>query len=157
MELLLLFILFSTVIPYLLSGKPHRTQQEDAEAIAESERNNPINYPEELTACDELWEVSKPKPIADNRFISKSRKIAYLQSDTWKQVRQQVITRDKVCVVCGNPGMDIHHIKYNNLATGSQNEVADCCYLCRHCHNAIHNKLGYNRKAIYPITILKGE
>ena len=60
----------------------------------------------------------------------------YLKSATWKDLRQQVLDRDRsICRKCGNPGYDAHHLTYKNW--GNEN-LEDLITVCRPCHDSIH-------------------
>lgn len=56
------------------------------------------------------------------------RRMKQLPPD-WPKRRQQVIKRDRVCVLCGAPGRDVDHI-----ARGQDHSLANLRLLCRSCH-----------------------
>ena len=49
----------------------------------------------------------------------------------WRNIRRQVIDRDRVCVLCGNPGTDVDHIE-----RGQDHSLRNLRLLCRACHMA---------------------
>ena len=44
----------------------------------------------------------------------------------------------KLCVACGGPGTDLHHIK--SRGSGGSDEDFNLVRLCRECHSALHHK-----------------
>ncbi|MBM4145647.1 MAG: HNH endonuclease [Nitrospira sp.] len=65
----------------------------------------------------------------------------YNQSRIWLNVVKAVIERDKkTCQDCGTqPKIGIaHHTSYQNWAKGNNEEIRDCVFLCKKCHNARH-------------------
>lgn len=62
----------------------------------------------------------------------------YLQSDTWKQFRKEIITIRKQCQKCGVKScLNLHHKNYACLGK-EKNE--DVIVLCKTCHFKFHNK-----------------
>ena len=47
----------------------------------------------------------------------------------WSTRRRAVIARDKVCVICGQPGRDVDHID-----RGNDHRLQNLRLLCRSCH-----------------------
>ena len=84
-------------------------------------------------------------------YISKGAKKAYLSSPEWKAKRKLVLKRDNyTCQGCGSIGaLECHHIRYDNL---TQEPLEDLVMLCRKCHGAIHDKLGYDRSSSFPVS-----
>lgn len=69
----------------------------------------------------------------------------YQKSYLWSNVVNAVIERDKkTCQGCGKqPQIGIaHHTSYKNWGKGNNEEIRDCVYLCKKCHNARHRKNG---------------
>ena len=95
----------------------------------------------------------KIDPTLTGQFMSAEDKSAYLQSPKWQALRQQVIARDKCCVVTGRTSnLDVHHVTYKRLG----NELLeDLVLIHRDVHNAIHQKLGYDRTTYFPISAYK--
>jgi len=63
----------------------------------------------------------------------------YLQSETWIQLREEVL-KDKgsQCLICGNETNMLHHKSYRLLYT--LYEDLDLIPLCHSCHKHIHSK-----------------
>lgn len=60
----------------------------------------------------------------------------YLKSATWKDIRQQILNRDKnICKHCRNIGHDVHHKTYKNWGN---EKLEDLITLCRACHEQLH-------------------
>lgn len=62
-----------------------------------------------------------------------------------KNVRQQVLARDKVCQHCGTDGstrnkLTLHHIKYRRH--GGTSTPDNLITLCESCHQEHHKKMG---------------
>lgn len=53
--------------------------------------------------------------------------------ENWfEHLKQDVI----LCENCGNPAVDIHHIKFKSR--GGKDEIANLMAICRKCHNKAH-------------------
>ena len=69
----------------------------------------------------------------------------YLKSATWKDIRNQVIERDKdICCHCRNKGYDVHHKTYKNWGN---EKLDDLITLCRACHEQWHASQKGTRKS----------
>ena len=99
-------------------------------------------------------EISNYKPIRGNRLMSSAERNAYLASPSWQSLRQQVITRDKVCQLTGSSqNLEVHHITYDNLGA---EYLEDLVLLSRKAHQFVHDYYGsYDRTNTYPIEPLK--
>ena len=86
----------------------------------------------------------------DGQFMSAENKLAYLQSPKWYSIRIAIIAADDFkCQVCGSKhNLEVHHITYANLGNEKPEQLGT---VCRACHQAIHDKLGYDRTTLYPI------
>lgn len=64
----------------------------------------------------------------------------YLKSNLWKNIRQEVLTRDKNnCQICGCHGTQVHHSRYHkNDLLGNNLKFLHC--LCGECHHKIEFK-----------------
>ena len=66
----------------------------------------------------------------------------YLKSPGWEKKRNYVIQKyDGKCIVCGKPGTQVHHLRYNhNYVTGELDEDLDndLILLCADHHKAYH-------------------
>jgi len=83
-------------------------------------------------------------------FMSAEEKRSYLKSTYWKTLREQRLNlANNKCEQCNKPNpTDLHHIHYHNLGADQINDVR---MLCRECHQAIHDELGYDRKTQYKL------
>jgi hypothetical protein len=117
---------------------------------------------------DNLTSCTKPtytQPVVDSEpllcpsntmYISREDKANYLESPKWKALKKQrlVLAKHK----CEVPGcttvhnLECHHVTYERLTI---EYIEDLRIVCRTHHQAIHNKLGYDRATDYPISILK--
>ncbi len=91
-----------------------------------------------VTRADGTVEVVKPG--AFRRRKKKQRRTSYenyLRSTHWKDVRRQVLMRDKHrCVDCGSRGLlQVHHLTYDRLGN---ERMTDLTTLCRSCHRRLH-------------------
>ncbi len=81
--------------------------------------------------------------VSDEILVERIKnKKLYLLSPQWKEKRNIILKRDKhQCTVChAEKQLEIHHITYKRL--GSEYD-RDLITLCRACHQAVHDKLGY--------------
>lgn len=70
--------------------------------------------------------------------MNKTEYAEYLQSAEWQQRRTNVLfLRGHRCEVCGatGPGMEIHHLRYDNLG---HEPMEDLQVVCPTCHAAAH-------------------
>jgi len=76
--------------------------------------------------------------ITMNDTKSKEKYYAYLQTDTWKQIRDRVVKRDMGrCRVCNSPKLlNVHHRKYP--AVYGEELLIDLITLCEKCHELFH-------------------
>jgi len=83
------------------------------------------------------------EPISVNspyRNTMRQAFIAYMNSDMWKGVRDQVIYRDGgLCRKCNHRGKVVHHKCYRYWGMGNSAEVRDCMLLCSSCHDVEHS------------------
>ena len=64
----------------------------------------------------------------------------YLRTAEWRARRGAVMLRDGgLCVMCGSPARDVHHLTYVRIYREFQ---SDLVAVCRACHDQIHNKRG---------------
>jgi 5-methylcytosine-specific restriction endonuclease McrA len=77
-----------------------------------------------------------------NRFYYGDRdeyRNEYLDSQHWKDLRNEKLKVNPICENCGNLTMlDVHHVNYKNLYDVT---VYDLKTLCRACHNNEHKIL----------------
>ena len=81
-----------------------------------------------------MFSKSLLKKLADNRKKNTVRKIT-------KQVKEFVIQRDKICIICWNRNItQIHHCYYWNQAVYSENrnDPDQLVWLCDKCHHILH-------------------
>lgn len=78
---------------------------------------------------------------------SKQRLLKHIyNSKKWKELRAQYISDHPLCECCGEPAVQVHHIK--SFSTGkSKKEIEKLAYdpnnlmsLCKHCHISKHKK-----------------
>ena len=64
---------------------------------------------------------------------------SYLNSSHWKEKRKEFKKcYIRACVICGtNENIELHHITYKNIG---KERLSDLCFLCRDCHESVHNK-----------------
>ena len=89
-----------------------------------------------------------------NQFCSAEEKAAHLKTEYWTNLKQKrLIFAQYKCEACGcSEFLYLHHVSYLNLLAEHFNDVVVVCYSC---HQEIHDKLGYDRQTLYPISILK--
>lgn len=78
-------------------------------------------------------------------------KKAYIASPEWNTKRLAVLKRDSYsCQRCGAYGvpLEVHHLHYRTFKTEN---LSDLVSLCRDCHQAIHDKYGYDYNDEFPI------
>lgn len=70
--------------------------------------------------------------------MTKQEYEGYLQSDTWKEIRQKRLEFDnRQCVCCcGTENLRVHHITYDRVG-GSEYDY-DLITLCDDCHRRLH-------------------
>jgi len=85
-----------------------------------------------------------------NQFMSAEHKREYLQSERWQILRRRALLyADHKCEICGNTAnLEAHHVTYKRLG---KEDIADVRIVCRHCHQHIHDTLGYDRRTNYSI------
>lgn len=60
----------------------------------------------------------------------------YLSSKTWKDKRDRIIKKRKVCKSChDNKDLELHHLSYKNIFDEPD---GDLMLLCKTCHNQVH-------------------
>lgn len=64
----------------------------------------------------------------------------YLETDDWRQIRQQILMRDNyTCVMCGrtNCKLFVHHKTYRRWSKENLNDLITVCYKCHQtCHES---------------------
>lgn len=81
--------------------------------------------------------MEKPKGYDSDWKGSYDLYLAYLESDRWRELRNEAIVRDGFrCVLCNSPkDLEVHHLSYPELlGTESVNSLIT---LCHGCHVAI--------------------
>lgn len=66
----------------------------------------------------------------------------YMQSPSWRKIRQKRLEKDKfrcqnIHVIGGKQGLEVHHKSYVRLGN---ERLSDLITLCRRCHNDIHKR-----------------
>ena len=77
-------------------------------------------------------------------------KALYMKSLEWQMMRKKILKRDKyTCQGCGDKTkLEVHHITYKRVG---KEDTSDLVSVCRFCHQAIHNKYGYDYSSIFPL------
>ena len=89
------------------------------------------------------------RAVTETNF-SKEDKKDYMESLDWQIIRLKAMKRDDYeCVTCGAiSGLEVHHITYSRLGN---EKLSDLATLCRDCHQAVHDKYGYDYGTYYPV------
>jgi len=76
-------------------------------------------------------------PKSPSVAVQKPSYTGYLQSDSWKQLREAAIQRaNSKCELCGAPYKAVHHIKYpSNYA---HDALENLIVVCGKCHEKLH-------------------
>ena len=117
----------------LIVGQPTKQQTTNDQPTVltrTTESENPIKY--------------------SNQFCTAQEKSEHMQSQYWFNLKQyRLALANYVCESCGTSGpLELHHVDYSNLLAENINDVR---VICRQCHQAVHNRLGYNRTTLFPI------
>lgn len=109
--------------------------------------------PSKLKTFEELYadmpDISL-KEINLPAYIAQTKK-AYIESPQWQILRKQILKRDQyTCQGCGINGvpLEVHHITYINYES---EQLSDLVSVCRDCHQAIHDKHGYDYTNTFPL------
>ena len=131
------------------SNKLPKTNKGIVEAIAEIDKRHHTSLTPK--ALKHNWD--KPDYI----YISAEAKHTYLKSKEWSDLRSKALAiANHQCQYCSSPfNLNCHHIKYEWLSEGGDNELQDLTILCQSCHTKLHNKLGHDRQGYYPISELE--
>lgn len=108
---------------------------------------------EKINSVDN-YNCKVPSTYNGNQFMSAEEKATYLQSIAWDNLRKLTFfLANYKCQHCGSTdNLECHHTTYERLGN---EKYGDLKCLCRKCHQAVHDKLGYDRTTHYPISILK--
>ena len=68
---------------------------------------------------------------------------SFYNSKEWKKIREYILKRDKyLCVMCGNPAEEIHHVIWLNSKNIKEPTISmaedNLISLCRNCHFGVH-------------------
>jgi hypothetical protein len=66
----------------------------------------------------------------------KNRRTSIPLPENWREIRAQVIERDKICQICGSVGQGVHHINKDRTC----NELSNLIYVCWNCHIKLHHQ-----------------
>ena len=74
----------------------------------------------------------------------------FYKSKAWNKCREAVMQRDhRLCVECGAPGEEVHHIEHltpNNINDPNVTlNMDNLKTLCRDCHHKIHKRNQYTQ------------
>ena len=60
----------------------------------------------------------------------------YLQSNDWKIIRDNIISRDTLCKICNSAlSVEVHHLTYKNIFNEKEEDLIG---ICRPCHGIQH-------------------
>lgn len=104
-----------------------------------------------ISYTDSIPEIQPQKQLM---FISSAEKLAYMQTEQWKQLKQtRLMIAQYKCECCGSANrLHLHHVTYERL---TQELIEDVVILCEECHSKLHSILGYDRTTLYPISTIK--
>ena len=101
---------------------------EPAEVTAETEKVSKVHN---------LLEENMNKNKYGIHYSRKEYREEYLRSEGWAEKREEILARDKICVLCEErKATDPHHVTYENLPF--ENLETDIIGICRTCHTKIH-------------------
>ncbi len=98
----------------------------------------------------------------ENYYNSDFTRTIMGKTKTWKDIRKQIIERDKVCQSCSvsEELMDVHHKDDsgdNSTQINANNALDNLILYCKPCHTRIHRQEGFWRHANnYPDDIWLG-
>lgn len=74
-----------------------------------------------------------------NEFFTEYNK--YLESQKWKDLRLQVLRRDKFkCKYCKSKKAEhVHHLSYQNYKLHGHSTIDECVSVCAPCHYLLHS------------------
>lgn len=82
----------------------------------------------------------------------------YLQSDLWKDIRTEVLEKNKhKCFFCGCKAFEVHHLWYslNTLSRVNEYYINGLKAICRNCHQYVFEYARDNKiKEAYAFNIL---
>lgn len=109
--------------------------------------------PSTKPSLEELYADLPDIPLKQIDLVSyiKANKRTYLASPQWQTLRKVILKRDSyTCQGCGIDGvpLEIHHITYVRF---EEELESDLVAVCRDCHQAIHDKHGYNYLNTFPL------
>ena len=95
-------------------------------------------------------DYTPPTPKQLSTYVTNAQKKEHMQSEYWKNLKQKRWEiAGGVCERCKQfPCTDLHHLHYQNLL---EEDISEVVYLCRACHQHIHDKFGYSRHEHFPI------
>jgi hypothetical protein len=69
------------------------------------------------------------------RDFNKSAYSEYLQSDHWKEIREQAMLRDRnTCQICSEKATEVHHLTYAHRDNEFLFELVSLCHNCHKIH-----------------------
>lgn len=76
--------------------------------------------------------------IGQSQYTRKERYYQYLNSEEWKEKREQILERDNyLCVVTKSSiNLHVHHISYDNVGAEFNSDLVT---LCKEAHEIVHN------------------
>lgn len=149
MELALTILFILLVIANLIWGK------KDSPNIEPKPKHQQTHEPEEpnepfTIPVDDTKDFTSPIQYS-NQFCTAAEKAQHLKSAYWHTLKQKRLAlANHKCESCNKQTyLYLHHVDYSNLLAENLNDVRAICF---ECHQDIHNRLGYDRTTLYPIS-----
>ncbi len=155
MTLLIISIILFLIYLSYPSAKPRVSDEQlITEAFSKALANNLLDTNKATISTESKPSFSSVEIVgsvtAVGMYMSAVHKANYLNSSNWYALRTLVLSRDSSqCQSCGSTHkLEVHHITYHRLGA---EHMDDLITVCRHCHQQIHDKLGYDRATTYNI------
>lgn len=151
MELAILFLLlvFANLVWNYFTADPPSITTDRRTIKSDQPTKRPESIDNQPTVLIRTTESDNPIKYS-NQFCTAQEKSEHMQSQYWFDLKQyRLALANYVCESCGTSGpLELHHVDYSNLLAENINDVR---VICRQCHQAVHNRLGYSRETYYGI------